>query len=343
MGGRAALTLPPALRAGDLIAVAAPGSAFDRAAFLRGAALLAARGYRVAYRDDVFTRHGSFAGDDARRAAELNRWIRDPEVRAILFARGGWGTSRILERLDLAALRRRPKILAGFSDLTTLLLAVTQRAGIVAFHAPMVAGAAKGPAAARDQRRLLALLAGADAPRLHRGLRALRPGRARAPLIGGNLSLLAHSAGTPHQVDARGRILFAEEVNEPLYRVDRALRQLLHAGVFRGVAGVVLGRFSGMKQAEARAVPRLFLEALGARRVPVAAGLAAGHGTPNRALALGVPATLDAGAGTLTFDPCVADPPPKNDRNDVPRDQRWGGAKQGPPTGRDRTPQRARS
>jgi muramoyltetrapeptide carboxypeptidase len=306
VGGRAALRLPPALRPGDLVAVAAPASAFDRAAFRRGAEFLAARGYRVAYREDIFGRAGSFAGDDDRRAAELNGWIRDPEVRAVLFARGGWGCARIADQIDWRALARRPKAIAGFSDLTTLLLAATQRAGIAAFHGPMVASAAKEPGGLRELARLLALLAGDAAPLAHRGLRALRPGRARAPLTGGNLSLLANAAGTPFALEARGRILFVEDVNEPLYRVDRAVRQLMLAGVFRGVAGVVLGNFSGMKAVERRGVAPLFLEALGARPVPVVTGFPAGHGSPNRALPFGVPATLDAGAGTLIFDPCVA-------------------------------------
>ena len=305
MGRRVALKLPPALRPGDLVAVAAPASAFDRAAFRRGAELIAARGYRVTYRDDIFAHAGSFAGDDARRAAELNAWLRDPDVRAILFARGGWGTSRILERLDLGALARRPTAIAGFSDLTALLLAVTQRAGVAAVHGPMVAGAGKGADGARDMARLLALLSGAAATLTHRGLRALRPGRARAPVTGGNLSLLAHSVGTPSQVAARGRILFVEEVGEALYRIDRCVRQLLLAGVFRGVAGIVLGRFTGKKPSERGSVAGIFLEALGRRPVPVVSGFPAGHGTPNRAIPFGVPATLDADAGTLAFDPCV--------------------------------------
>ena len=308
MGGSAVLTLPRALRRDDLVAIAAPASVFDRAAFTRGAEFIASLGYRVSWRADITTRAGSFAGDDERRERELNSWLRDPEVKAILFARGGYGTSRIVERLDFAALRRHPKAIAGFSDLTVLLLAATQRAGIPAFHAPMVASAGTGNAGERDMARLLALLAGQATPRSHRGLRCLRPGRARAPLTGGNLSLLAHSIGTPFQVKARGRILFVEETGEALYRIDRMVRQLLLAGVFRGVSGVVLGQFSGLKPGEQRAVAKLFLEALGNRAVPVVSGFPAGHGSPNRAFPLGVGATLDASAGTLVFDPCVSDP-----------------------------------
>ena len=294
MGGSAALKLPPALQPGDLVAIAAPGSAFDRAAFTRGAEFIAAQGYRVTWRANITARAGYFAGDDDRRAGELNSWLRDPEVKAILFARGGYGTSRIVDRLDFAALRRHPKAIAGFSDLTVLLLAATQRAGIAAFHGPMVAGAGKGEDGERDMARLLALLAGKPGPRAHRGLRALRPGRVRAPVTGGNLSLLAHSIGTPFQVATRGRILFVEEIGEAPYRVDRMVRQLLLAGVFRGVAGVVLGQFSGLKPGERRAVAGLFLEALGDRAVPVVSGFPAGHGSPNRAFPLGVTATLDA-------------------------------------------------
>jgi len=308
MGGSAALKLPAALRPGDLVAIAAPGSPFDRAAFTRGAEFIADLGYRVSWRADITARAGYLAGDDERRATELNSWLRDPEAKAILFARGGYGTSRIVDRLDFAALRRHPKAIAGFSDLTALLLASTRRAGVAAFHAPMVAAAGKDRRGERDLAHLLALLAGAPGPRAHRGLRALRPGRARAVVTGGNLSLLAHSIGTPFQLAARGRILFVEETGEAPYRIDRMVRQLLLAGVFRDVAGLVLGQFSGLKPAARRAVAGLFLEALGERAVPVVEGFAAGHESPNRAFPLGVAATLDADAGTLVFDPCVQAP-----------------------------------
>ena len=308
MGGNAALKIPPRLQPGDLVAIAAPGSAFDRGAFTRGAEFIAAQGYRVTWRANITARAGYLAGDDNRRAEELNSWLRDPEVKAILFARGGYGTSRIVERLDFASLRRRPKAIAGFSDLTVLLLAAMQQAGIAAFHGPMVASAGKGKVGERDMARLLTLLAGKPGPRTHRGLHALRPGRARAEVTGGNLSLLAHSIGTPFQVAPRGRILFVEEVGEAPYRVDRMVRQLLLAGVFRGVAGVILGKFSGLKPGDRRAVAGLFLEALGNRTVPVVSGFPAGHNSPNRALPFGVMATLDAEAGTLIFDPCVSDP-----------------------------------
>jgi muramoyltetrapeptide carboxypeptidase len=301
MGRRAPLIRPPALRRGDLIAAAAPAGVVDRAAFLRGASFIASRGYQVAYREDIFSREGYLAGDDARRADELNGYLRDPAVKAILFARGGYGTSRILERLDLAAFRRRPKLVAGFSDLTVLLLALTQRAGVAAVHGTFVSSAGKRPGGERDMARLLSLLAGEPPPPVTRGLRRLRPGRATAPVTGGNLSLLAHSVGTPFAVETRGRVLFVEEVNEAPYRIDRAVRQLALAGAFRGLAGLILGSFTGCTPAERKSVERLFLEAVGDRAVPVVAGFPAGHASPNHPVPLGVPATVDADAPAVSF------------------------------------------
>lgn len=301
MGRRAALIRPPALRPGDLVAAAAPAGVVDRAAFLRGAAHIASRGYQVTYREDLFARAGYLAGSDERRADELNGYLRDPAVKAVLFARGGYGTSRILGRLDLDALRRRPKLVAGFSDLTVLLLALTQSSGVAAVHGPFVSSAGKRAGGERDMARLLSLLAG-DAPApVTRGLRTLRPGRATAPVTGGNLTLLAHSVGTPFQVETRGRVLFVEEVNEAPYRVDRAVRQLTLAGAFRGLAGLILGAFSGCTPAERRTVEGLFLEAVGNRAIPVVAGFPAGHASPNHPIPLGLPATLDADTPAVTF------------------------------------------
>jgi len=270
---------------------------------VRGVEFIAGKGFRVTYREDIFSRTGYLAGSDKRRAEELNSHLSDPDVRAILLARGGYGSSRIIQSLDLAAFRRRPKIVTGYSDATALLLYLQQRCGSAVFNGPFVTDS--HPALSR----LLSVLQGKARPLVISGLRPIRKGRVRAPLTGGNLSLLAHSIGTPFEVETRGRILFLEEVNEVPYRIDRMVRQLVFAGKFRSIRGLLIGRFTGCGAATRRMAETTLLEAVGERSIPVASGLPAGHTPGNRAFPLGVPAVFDAGARSLTFSPFLAKDP----------------------------------
>lgn len=295
--------LPPALAEGDLVSVAAPAGPVKRDAFRRGAEYIAGRGYRVAYREDIFSRHGYLAGDDDRRTGELKEWLADGDSKALLLARGGYGTSRIIAGLPTAALRKKPKIIAGYSDATALLLYLQQRCGIAVFHGPFVTDSR------RDISRLLATVSGGHSPLSIGGLRVLRPGRAAAPLTGGNLSLLAHSIGTPFEVETDRRILFVEEVNEAPYRVDRMIRQLVLAGKFRGIRGLLIGRISGAGKAARESWERLLLEAAGARKIPVAAAFPAGHGGGNATFPLGVRAVFDTAPRSVVFDPFLSPRP----------------------------------
>lgn len=292
--------LPPALRPGDLVAIAAPAGAVGRANVLRGANLIAASGFSVTWRDDIFTRRGYLAGSDGRRAGELGGYLADPEVKAVLFARGGYGSSRIAGRLKLTALRRRPKIIVGYSDTTALLLQIGAATGITVFHGPFVTD---GP---REVRRLLKFLRGDPGLSVIKGLSFLRRGNASAPVTGGNLTMLAHAVGTPFEAKTEGKILFVEEVNEPLYKVDRLVRQLLLAGKLRRIRGLLLGSFRGCGRGAAAKIAELFLEALGDRKVPVARNFPAGHGPGNRPFPMGTMARLDSAAGTVTFAPSLS-------------------------------------
>jgi muramoyltetrapeptide carboxypeptidase len=272
---------------------------------VRGAEFIAGKGFRVTYREDIFSRSDYLAGGDERRAEELNGYLGDPEVRAILLARGGYGTSRILKALSTAAFRRKPKLVAGYSDATALLLYLQQRCGAVVFNGPFVTDGQ------RELSRLLRLLQGPKRPLVIPGLRPLSAGRVRAPLTGGNLSLLAHSIGTPFEVEARGRILFVEELNEAPYRIDRMVRQLALAGVFRGIRGLLIGGFTGCGRGAGKKAEAILLEAVQGRKIPVAAGFPVGHGSVNRSFPLGVPAVLDTTARSLTFAPFFPAPTPR--------------------------------
>jgi muramoyltetrapeptide carboxypeptidase len=302
---------PPPLRAGDVVRVIAPGSAFEAAAFEKGVAVLRDRlGLRPRFRDDITAREGYLAGDDRRRLAEWDEAVADPEARAIFCARGGYGCTRLLPLLDLAPLLAHPRLLVGFSDVTAL-HALLNGAGLASLHGPVVTQLGRAPEEALAH--LEALLLGAppsrpDGPgRGLEGTATIRPGIASGPLLGGCLALLAHLCGTPWLPSFRGAILFIEDVGEPPYRLDRYLTQLAQSGALRGLAGVAVGQLAGcdLGDGDAAATVRALVGSLG---VPAIEGLPAGHEDRNLAMPLGARATLlapgagEAGPPRLQFD-----------------------------------------
>ncbi|HRD98805.1 MAG TPA: LD-carboxypeptidase, partial [Rubrivivax sp.] len=239
---------------------------------------------------------------DDTRLADLHAALADPEVAAIHCIRGGYGSMRILDRIDAGLVRRAAKLLIGYSDITAL-HALWARQGLASLHAPMAASDLLLPDRQADRDAFFGLLrqgllAGQTlAPGLDAAARTLcRGGVAEGTLVGGNLSLVAALLGTPWAWDVRGAILFLEDVNEEPYRVDRLLTQLRLAGVLDAAAGFVLGSFTE------EASPNVLLqELLGDLGKPVLAGWPSGHGTPNRPLPLGLRVRLDAQAGSLTW------------------------------------------
>ncbi len=287
----------PALSPGKHIRVIAPASPFPAGDFERGVERLRAR-YRVSFRDDLRARHAYLAGDDARRLAELEEALADPDVDAIVAVRGGYGVTRLLFGLDPTAVRRAEKLLVGFSDLTAL-HALWARAGLRSIHGPMVA--ALGRAAPPLVERWIAAVEGAR-PDPIEGLASISKGAAEGPILGGNLALLAALVGTPHAPPLDGAVLFLEDVGEAPYRVDRMLTTLRDAGWLERVAGVVLGRFTGCGPREdGRTVEEVVADRLGNLGVPVASGIEAGHVDDNLELPFGAAVHLDATRGVLRF------------------------------------------
>jgi muramoyltetrapeptide carboxypeptidase len=289
--------LPPPLRPGARVAVIAPSSPFDRTLVYRGLGFLAGR-YRVEWDRSLFAREGYLAGSDDRRLGELDRCLRDPELAAVITARGGYGLSRIAERADWAELARRPKWLIGFSD-ATLLHLFALRAGVASLHGHNVAGLGRGDA--RGRARFCAALEAPGAARGVAGLETWVRGRARGPLVGGNLTLLESCLSSGRLRLPPGAILALEDVTEQAYRVDRLLTTLFSGGVVDRIAGVVVGEFTDCAPSRGISVTHVLRERLSSLRVPVANGLRFGHGAWNEPLVIGAPATLDAGGGTLTL------------------------------------------
>ncbi|GGY38095.1 S66 peptidase family protein [Streptomyces omiyaensis] len=298
------LARPPRLRPGDRIAVVAPCGPVPEDRLLPGLDLLRAWDLEPVVAPHVLDVHpeiGHLAGTDRDRARDLTEAYTDPSVAAVICARGGYGAQRTVDLVDWPAIRAAgPKPFVGYSDATVLHEAFAVRAGHATLHGPMVATAAflTEP---RTRESLRATLFEPEAVRTPATGSALVPGRAAGVTLGGCVSLLAAELATPHaRPSARGGLLLLEDVGEEPYRLDRILTQLLRSGWLDGVAGIVLGSWEECgPYGEVRAV---LADRLGGLGVPVVEEAGFGHRATAPTVPLGVPAVLDADAGTLTLD-----------------------------------------
>lgn len=311
---RPPLLKPRHLSPGDTIGLVLPASqAFEASTVDLAVEQLQALGFRVKVGTHAHAKHGYLAGTDEERAADLMAMFTDPEVDAVVCFKGGWGTPRLLPRLDFAAIRSNPKPFLGYSDVTALLNAIHQQTGLVTFHGPM-AGSNLRPFNREGLRRVLmstdpiGTLANPpkeDDELVARGYRTvtITPGQARGRLAGGNLTLVASLMGTPWEVDTDGAILLLEDVEEELYRIDRMLTQLALGGKLAKAAGVVFGYCTDCPvEGPSLSLEEILHDHLGRLGVPVVAGFAFGHREKALTLPIGLTATVDSVAGTLSFD-----------------------------------------
>jgi muramoyltetrapeptide carboxypeptidase len=286
---------PPALCAGDTVGIVAPASPLDRAQLEAGCQALRGYGFNPIYLPSILERDGFFAGSIERRARELEEmYVRD-DVRAILCARGGYGCSTLLRTLNLDIIKAHPKILMGYSDVTTLLTWITDAANQVTFHGPMVSkdfAAADGV----DGASWLAATAGEAHWKISGAdLKVLAQGKAEGMLYGGCLSMIVASLGTPYESRTENTILFMEDVSVKPYQIHRMMMQLQLAGKLAGVRGLIFGEMKDCMQPgdppdEVTRTLQCFTEDQG---IPVAYGLRSGHVTrSNITLPLGVRAAL---------------------------------------------------
>jgi muramoyltetrapeptide carboxypeptidase len=281
--------------------VAALSGPVDPGRLETGVAALKRLGFEPVLADNLLMRDGLFAGSDAERLAAFHRLAADPDLPVILFARGGHGVLRILPGLDWDLLARRPRAYMGFSDLSPFLLEVVRRLGLVAFHGPMVAADLARGMSPEDEASFLDALAGRDPAPLP--FTVIRPGNARGVLLGGCLSLLTATLGTPWAPDLAGAVVFWEDVNEPPYRIDRMLTHLGLSGTLENIAGMIVGHLGEPQEPGREAVdwPAQIASSLARYSWPLGLGLASGHVPPNRTLPLGRMARLDAEAGRLVL------------------------------------------
>jgi muramoyltetrapeptide carboxypeptidase len=290
--------LPARLKPGDKIGVVAPAGPYDSEKFSRGVRIWEEMGYAVDVPESLLDARGYLAGADDHRADFVNRLFADKTIDAIVCARGGYGSLRILNLLDYDVIADNPKIFVGFSDITAILSVLFDRCGLVTFHGPVVTSLAESSEGARQS---LSQAVSSDCTleiKVSAGV-TVSPGCGSGILCGGNLNTLCHLVGTPFAPGFDGKILFLEDRAEAPYKIDRMLTQMKLANCFQGVAGVVLGSFEDCGPADEilKIIHDTFIE----YRVPILAGLAAGHGRDNLTLPMGLEATLDADRHQLTY------------------------------------------
>jgi muramoyltetrapeptide carboxypeptidase len=300
---------------GGCIGVPAPASPFEnRSDLLRGVEWWQARGYRVKLAGGIEARDAYVAGDPKARARDLEAMFADPEVDVVQCLTGGFGSMQLVPHLDFELIADHPKAFCGYSDITALHVALRQRAGLATLYGPhlMTMGWTEASNFTRD--RLLAVLGGGGAGPLPPDpddpyVRPLRGGRASGPLAGGDLWLLLQTMGTPWEIELEGTILFFEEVDAPPWYIDGMLTQLGQAGKLAGVVGVVVGDLERCEWSEQRpewprtkSLEQVLEEHLEPLGVPVLYKLPVGHAKHLATLPLGVAATLDGDARTLTID-----------------------------------------
>ncbi|MBA4494310.1 LD-carboxypeptidase [Paenactinomyces guangxiensis] len=297
---------PKALQPGDTIGIVAPSSPAEPEQIELALQIFANFGYRVKLGRSVNQRNGYLAGSDTLRAEDINRMFADPSVKAVFCLRGGYGATRMLDLIDYEIIRQNPKIFVGYSDITAIHLAIQKRTGLVTFHGPMVIELAKQS----DSLSWSALFRHLTNPcplGRYPGQREIfqytvTGGTATGPLVGGNLSLLASTTGTPYEVETAGKILFIEEVGEEPYRLDRMLTQLRSAGKLQEANGILFTDCSDCEAEEEEkslTIQEVLYDIIQPLGVPSYYGLKAGHCIPNLTLPIGVNARLNATEGWL--------------------------------------------
>ena len=288
---------PPRLMPGDTVGIVAPAGPFDPEKFLKGKTILESMGFRTFFDEGIFRKDRFLAGTDVERADQVNRLFADPDVRAIICARGGYGSMRILPFLDFKIIQKHPKIFMGFSDVTALLSVLHDRCGLVTFHGPVVttlANAAEETIAAMKT----ALTSGTTLELTPKGI-VIKRGMASGLMTGGNLTTLCHLVGTSYAPNFKGKIMFLEDVGEMPYRIDRMLTQMKLAGCFNDIAGLVLGAFK--ECGRLNEIVEIFNNIFEDADIPILAGFDIGHGAHNLTIPMGLGAMLDADKKRLLF------------------------------------------
>lgn len=306
---------PPRLKAGDKLGIIAPGSYISEEELQDSIKNLNQLGFDTTYSDKILLQSGYFAGTDEDRADDLMEKFSDKSVKGIVCARGGYGCSRILPMLDYNVIRKNPKVLIGYSDVTALLYGIYEKAGLVSFHGPVGTSTFNDYSVDNFKRVLMepertALFtnstSGTDENTY--GVTTIVKGKGKGRFVGGNLSIIVSLIGTKYDVDYSNKIVFIEEVGEEPYRVDRMLTQMIESGKFKHAAGIMMGIFRKCEvkndsdlTSKSFTLMEVLKDRLSNLKIPVVYGMSFGHVTDKFTIPFGALAELDADKQTFTL------------------------------------------
>ncbi len=301
--GMKAIKKPRQLVPGDTIGLLSPGSALSPERIATAIQNIENLGFKTVLAPHAREKKGFLAGEDAHRLADLHDFFADDQIAGIWCLRGGYGSARLLPQLDYALIRKNPKVLIGYSDITALLGAIYQRSGLVTFHGPV----ASSTFSDFTQQHLRAVLMNPSATysiQAETQVKAIVPGQAKGVLAGGNLSLLAALCGTAYEPNWKNKLVFMEDIGEKPYRIDRLLTQLLQGSNLNKAAGILLGQFEDCEAKpgdNSLTLLETLHDRLGPLGIPVAYGMPFGHISDMVTLPLGIEAVLDVDNGHLRF------------------------------------------
>lgn len=278
------MLIPSSLKPGDKVAIVATAKRLE-SEIDRAVEIVKAWGTVPVFGKHMLDNHGYFAGTDEQKLDDLHWALNDPEIKAIIFLRGGYGTTRILDSVDYTALKSNPKWLVGFSDLTSLLLQI-ENLGIAGIHGPMLASIGRDEVSDNTLKNLLF----GQKSYSYAISATTQEATVETPITGGNLCLVAESIGSKNEIDLEGKILFLEEVGEQMYSIDRMLNKLKRCSKLDGCKGVIIGSFSNIGNANnyfSETVEELVSGYFSHLDIPIAYGLMAGHENQNLPLCIG--------------------------------------------------------
>ncbi|MDZ4665664.1 MAG: LD-carboxypeptidase [Bacteroidota bacterium] len=299
---------PKALKAGDTIAITSPaGAVWDEAQIEIFSNILKSFGFNIVLGKTLKEKHGYFAGNDELRAKELNELFADKKVKGIFCMKGGWGCARLLDKLDYKIIKENPKVLIGFSDITTLLIAITTKTGLITYHGPV------GNSGWNEftKNSFINVVQNSKPytfeanPASEDAIITINSGKASGELFGGNLTVLSSIIGSGYLPDWKGKILFLEEAKEEPYSIDRMLTQLKLSGVLDSVSGIVFGKCTKCLAEEPQksfTLNEVILQHLKPLGVPTFFGAMIGHIENKLTVPLGINASIDADKGTISLN-----------------------------------------